>query len=399
MVELPKGRVNFSEKENESVRAALHGLLGPGLNLDNLHFWTDDQIANAVQRMSAAIGSSFKYLPNNKHLINPQTFVLNSPFQDYQTVIGLAIGATPAFSLASAQGVDMVEQFIGWIAHDAVTKRTTHCRTYYDVVMTAKGYFYLRSHEVSWLLMGFPRVTLESQRYAASLMSTVISPKVIPELIPPWDAFCIDVPPGLIETKKGSLRRVRVYYESLSPEKHWNVMAELDHRTLIRLSLTTDQLTKISEMETERVMPEVKGVLLDDEYERVMVMVGRLVLNVVVAMTDKDRVPNRKVPTGGKKGQKSFGRKYPATTMFTLGAPVRVIGSPEPMDTRPLVRDFIAGRVSTPLSVRRIVAGHWKWQVHGPRNTLRKWIHVEPYEQGPEGAPLLFRPHIIAEKR
>lgn len=33
-------------------------------------------------------------------------------------------------------------------------------------------------------------------------------------------------------------------------------------------------------------------------------------------------------------------------------------------------------------TVRHLVGGHGKWQPHGPRQSLRKWIYIAPYERG-----------------
>jgi len=41
----------------------------------------------------------------------------------------------------------------------------------------------------------------------------------------------------------------------------------------------------------------------------------------------------------------------------------------------------------SPLTVRTLVSGHWKRQVHGEGRSLRKWIFIEPFWRGPETAP------------
>ena len=70
---------------------------------------------------------------------------------------------------------------------------------------------------------------------------------------------------------------------------------------------------------------------------------------------------------------------------------------PVVLDCRVAVRDYIAGGGKSP-TVRSLVRGHWRNQVHGPRNSLRKWIHVEPFWRGPDGAPVAVRPHIMRER-
>lgn len=45
------------------------------------------------------------------------------------------------------------------------------------------------------------------------------------------------------------------------------------------------------------------------------------------------------------------------------------------------------GILHGPLTVRTMVAGHWKRQPYGEGRALRKWIHIEPFWRGPETAP------------
>jgi hypothetical protein len=66
-------------------------------------------------------------------------------------------------------------------------------------------------------------------------------------------------------------------------------------------------------------------------------------------------------------------------------------------DCRPWVREYVArGEVKRRApGVQRLVRGHQKRQHHGPRNTLVKWIHVEPYWAGAEDAPIAVRSHRL----
>jgi hypothetical protein len=65
------------------------------------------------------------------------------------------------------------------------------------------------------------------------------------------------------------------------------------------------------------------------------------------------------------------------------------------LDLRPAIKAYIDGdRKAGQLSVQRVVAGHHKWQPHGPQNSLRKWIFIEPYYQGPEEGAIVVRPHV-----
>lgn len=47
------------------------------------------------------------------------------------------------------------------------------------------------------------------------------------------------------------------------------------------------------------------------------------------------------------------------------------------------------------LERRIMVRGHWKQQAHGPKMSLRKLIHIEPYYKGPEDAETEFRDYLL----
>mgnify|MGYP002639912642 CR=1 FL=1 len=49
------------------------------------------------------------------------------------------------------------------------------------------------------------------------------------------------------------------------------------------------------------------------------------------------------------------------------------------------------------LTKRIVVAGHWKWQPYGPRNSLRKRIRLDPYIKGENYAERLTRKYVVDE--
>lgn len=74
-----------------------------------------------------------------------------------------------------------------------------------------------------------------------------------------------------------------------------------------------------------------------------------------------------------------------------------LIGRPLAIDVRSAVRaDAVSGERSAP-SVQTLVRGHLKRQVVGIGRKGRKVVWVEPYWRGPENAPILARPHRIAQ--
>lgn len=62
----------------------------------------------------------------------------------------------------------------------------------------------------------------------------------------------------------------------------------------------------------------------------------------------------------------------------------------------PLLEGQEAGSDEPWYTHRFLVAGHWKHQHYGPRNSLKKLIWVAPYVKGPEGAPLVARDRVYS---
>jgi hypothetical protein len=65
------------------------------------------------------------------------------------------------------------------------------------------------------------------------------------------------------------------------------------------------------------------------------------------------------------------------------------------LDVRDQVRSYVLGHKGGRLSLQRLVRGHLKRQPYGPESSLRKWVHIEPYWQGPEDAPIAKKSHIL----
>jgi len=50
------------------------------------------------------------------------------------------------------------------------------------------------------------------------------------------------------------------------------------------------------------------------------------------------------------------------------------------------------------MNYRELIPGHWKMQPYGPNNSLRKYIHIDPYWRGPKDAPIKYTHHIAMNK-
>lgn len=269
---------------------------------------------------------------------------------------------------------------------------------------------------VRWGGLAFPRFQT-SHSFAAMLMATTVSRKEIPSIEAPWPAFMVEIPEGLlpIATKDGTLTHItRVYVNtsflpSLWSEPWWSlefVGKGIEIHRVGRLEEAFDPSSKTDlknrpMMKFEGLRTEAKDVPVGDydefwdgydrtQEDRVVILAARLVLGLCIMMTDKANVKEKvtKLPSDLGFHRRRFGFE-PTSHVYVVGRPVKV-------DFRLAVKAFVEGG-SKSLSVQSLVAGHHKFQVHGPGRALRKWIFVEPYWRGPEDAPIVVRPHTISD--
>lgn len=273
-----------------------------------------------------------------------------------------------------------------------------------------------------WAHNAFPRVQM-SHSFAAMLMATKISPTELPFVEAPWDAFLIEVPDGLLPVKLqgGSvsyITRIHVVSKLLPTvltQRWWGLWESGKAIEVVRAGPIEDAVVPSTKKDLENrplkrldaQFPErleARDLPVSDEdfdefwegydrgqEDRVSVLVGRLVTGVCTLMTEKANYTERavKFEQTVAKHARRIG-KAPESRVYTVGRPVK-------LDFRLAIKNYIDGTrpARGPLSVQRLVAGHHKWQPHGPGNTLRKWIFIEPYWQGNVDAPIVTRPHTL----
>ena len=64
------------------------------------------------------------------------------------------------------------------------------------------------------------------------------------------------------------------------------------------------------------------------------------------------------------------------------------------VDCTESVRSYLQGHRGS-LKTQHLRRGHWRNQPHGPKSSLRKFIHIEPKWIGPNGAPIAVRAHRL----
>ena len=240
-----------------------------------------------------------------------------------------------------------------------------------------------------WAQCGYPEIQLP-ETYAAALLATTVTEEVLACVRPPFRVFLIEVPNGLlsIDTEQGQspVRVILVHHEPKS-EKWAYAAWTASPACLWRFGVTTAQLLPPSLPEHDLTEMSIFPMTVTERDERVAALVGRLIVNTCLAMSDPARVraPAPAGPRGrGRKADARRGGEVPRTMIFRVGKPLE-------KDFGPAVRDYLEGRKRN-LSVQTLVAGHWKMQPHGPGFSLRRLIYVEPYWRGDVDAPIHVRP-------
>jgi len=270
-----------------------------------------------------------------------------------------------------------------------------------------------------WGDLAFPRIQT-SHSFATMLMATTISSKELVHVEAPWPAFLIEVPEGLlpITLEKGTvthIRRIHVTPKCMPgnfPDESWALWmvgpgVEI-HRVGSLSEITTPRnKTELSKVTLTRIEdnlhhePKDRSFASSDEElasfwegysttieDRLAVLVGRLVIGLCVFMTTRANYTEKVVKPDGELAAyaRRLGKK-PESRIFKVGRPVK-------LDFRLAIRSYLEGSRG-PVTVQSLVAGHHKRQAHGPNNSLRKWIFVEPYWRGPEEGAVVVRPHLV----
>jgi len=244
-----------------------------------------------------------------------------------------------------------------------------------------------------WYEQGMPRVVWDNPKYPAMLMASKCDPNVAGMVKPPWEAFLVDLPEGLVMEVDGDESPIKWALVHAIPSSKglvWNILLEADGMEIWRHGLTTEQLVEVG----NGLLNPVFGPELDQRDLLILTLVGRLVIGLCLTLSDPSKVREvkRKERARGSFRMVSKKNKGKGTTRnFVVGAPVNV-------DCRKAIKEAIQKpRKGHVLTVRSLVRGHWKMQPHGPRNSLRKLIFREPFWRGPKDAPIVKREHVVGD--
>lgn len=242
-----------------------------------------------------------------------------------------------------------------------------------------------------WADQAFPQIVM-GHKYCAALLATTVPPDLLVDVKPPWRAFLIEMPDKLLfvdqEGEQKAVTRVLVQVVvNSSGEEVWNFIAYTEgsitlwqHGADLKRMLR-DDLDNGCWNGCNFLVP------LENQDKRVSSLLGRLIANTCIAMSNPENVKgpreNKKPNHKGKKRESD----EPTVRTYVLGKPIS-------LDCREAVRDYVEGRRGKSPSVQVLVIGHWKMQPYGPKSSLRKLIWREPFWRGPEDAPILVREHV-----
>ncbi len=238
-----------------------------------------------------------------------------------------------------------------------------------------------------WYEQGLPRIVLD-EKYAALLMATEATEESLEFVVSPWRAFLIQVPPGLLQVfchiTQADVDILRISVQTMINQDGslvWNFIAEgTSGVKLWRHGLSLHQLIHVDTNDMSPI-PEYDIFMstLEDKDERVMTLVGRLIVSTCLAMSNPANFREQKQNKGRAK-KFVFNKENKSIRNYILGQPIVV-------DCRPAIRSYVQGtRKGSVPKVRFLVRGHWRRQPYGEGNKLRKLVQILPYWKGSEEA-------------
>lgn len=236
-----------------------------------------------------------------------------------------------------------------------------------------------------WWEQGLPVIRLGHKR-AAALMATNISEANVEHIKPPFWAFFIELPDGLLSLKSHTGEDVKatgvlVHVMNIKGMMlHSGEMIEEDTYRWRWLAITGTSLVqwqlnrKVEELAGFNIRDnqwEGVGIPLEDYDERLALVVGRLICSVCLMMSDPTNIRRKTEPVLRHKSGKRPAKGSPNYEVYSVETPIKV-------DVRQAVTAYLRGERNSP-SVRKLVRGHFKPNLSARIGRL-VWIH--PYARG-----------------
>lgn len=252
----------------------------------------------------------------------------------------------------------------------------------------------------AWADVAYPKI-ITTHRYAAALMCTKIDPSIAVDIRPPWKAFAIAVPNGLLVSGDREYDTIAVL---LAPDDECNGIIALPGvpgtarakvvmvvagggghlcMNVIGSTIENGLFNEPAEFLTyDRKVPSAA-----EGKRRILLCARRLVVGMLVALQAREFAEESR-----QQRQASVRRKGAPAHRIIFVRPASVA-----IDCRPAIREYLEGAGTPGESpiFQTMVRGHYKRQVCGVGRVDRRVIWIEPYWRGPEEAEILVRPHRV----
>jgi hypothetical protein len=214
---------------------------------------------------------------------------------------------------------------------------------------------------LAWSMNGQNRVVLDRME-ADEFISTNggDDPEVLK--LAPWPAYLIMIPHDVLQVEiDGHLRS-------------FDVIAVLgDYEAAQRGFIVSGQAHDLAiSGRLAFPLPDWSGDMprMARENESALDRVRDAAQHLIVSTEGEMSDPSRFAPVGG--ARKTIGKSLNEPNTWRITRVVRV-------DCREHVKEYLSGERRTARAVRWLTRGHRRWYWHGPGNTLRKRLLIEPY--------------------
>jgi hypothetical protein len=251
-------------------------------------------------------------------------------------------------------------------AHDPSQRLLEEACEVYAVTDQDKDFARIgRTFLLSWLDSGFQLIRVGPKR-AALFAATTISAEALAEFRWPWPAFVVETDDLQVEFNSYANGNVSMSVEprGYSHTITWSGPPE---------GMLTCGFEDVGDA---------------DAAARFFTIAIRIVLGACLSLSTPE-ARHTAERRGRRERNQSAALKFLPGVRYVLGNDVKV-------DLTSHIREYLERGGSSP-KVRTLVCGHHKWQAHGPQLTLRKYVWIQPYIRGPEGAPMTVRAHSIAD--
>ena len=255
-----------------------------------------------------------------------------------------------------------------------------------------------------WVQGGMPKIVM-GHKLAARLMASKADGEVLrTRAEAPFEAYMIELPNDLLYSDTGEIGAITVlrYELMLQDRDHGWAWLATDRAgyTIGGWGLGLEDLQSHDAMteSASRVpadLPRGRTMLqISDNESRLWGVIGRLIVGTNIYMASGTAERRMQKTTFHRRGTAS--QRPPVRPVYKLMRDVTI-------DLRGDVQRYIrgeteevdAGAERRHVGVRFRVRGHYKMQPYGPRSSLRKLIHREPYWVGDEDAPVAVRSHDL----